>query len=120
MDCMTNHHTTNVAGPGIESKNVLTKFHEEVLTRINSPTHGGYVFQKTRTIFKPIQDINKTNVLTKCYEDWTINATIRVKNIPPPGGYVFQPTGTIFELVQDSIRTKVLAKCHTDWTTNVT
>ncbi|KAH3853274.1 hypothetical protein DPMN_095796 [Dreissena polymorpha] len=67
--------------------NVLTKFHEEVLTRI-------------KTIFELIQDIITTNVLTtKFHEDWTINVTFRVKNAPSPCGHVFHPAGTIFKLV---------------------
>ncbi|KAH3724249.1 hypothetical protein DPMN_050064 [Dreissena polymorpha] len=64
---------------------VLTKFHEEVLTRINSATPGGHGFQQNRTIFK-------------------------LKNDKPPGGNFFQPTETFFEFVQDIIRTNLLAK----------
>ncbi|KAH3790146.1 hypothetical protein DPMN_168341 [Dreissena polymorpha] len=67
--------------------NVLTKFNEE----INSTTPGGHVFQHTGTIFELIQDIIKTNVLTKCYEDWTINVTIRVLTTSHPRGHVFKP-----------------------------
>ncbi|KAH3843249.1 hypothetical protein DPMN_116761 [Dreissena polymorpha] len=89
--------------------NVLTKFYEEVLTRINSLTPGGHivnkknalpnnghVFQPTRTIFELIKDIMKTNLLTK-------------KNALPHCGHVFQSTGTIFKLVQH-IRTNDLTK----------
>ncbi|KAH3826096.1 hypothetical protein DPMN_127989 [Dreissena polymorpha] len=47
---------------------------------------------KTGYIFVHIQNINKTNILTK-------------KNAPPPGGHVFQPTGKKIELVKDIIGT---------------
>ncbi|KAH3809251.1 hypothetical protein DPMN_137612 [Dreissena polymorpha] len=71
--------------------NLLTKFHEHrtinvasrVLTRFcnshilpfkeNAPPLGIHVFQANVTIFKLIQDIFQTNVLTKFHEDWTIN-----------------------------------------------
>ncbi|KAH3866087.1 hypothetical protein DPMN_029139 [Dreissena polymorpha] len=96
----------------------------------------------TVTICKLIQDIIKTIVLTKCYDVWTINATIRVLttiyyshkrktcpapiyfiiviNVPPHCGHVFQETGTILKLVKDIIRTIVLIKFHEDWTIKVT
>jgi len=124
---------------------VLTKFHEDwtknvtsrVLTRFyyshirkTAPPPGSHVFQQTRTIFKLIRDIVRTNVLTKFHEDWTINVTSRVltrfyyshirKTAPPLGGHVFHPTETIFELVQDFIGTHVPTKFHEDWTKNVT
>ncbi|KAH3855084.1 hypothetical protein DPMN_097644 [Dreissena polymorpha] len=51
---------------------------------------GSHVFKQTKTIFTHIQDIIKTNILTK-------------KNAQAPGGDIFQATGTIFELVQDII-----------------
>ncbi|KAH3696074.1 hypothetical protein DPMN_083537 [Dreissena polymorpha] len=110
--------------------NLLTMFHEKrtinvsrvltktrVLTRKNAPPPGGNVFQPTGTIFKLIQDIIGTNLLTKFHydltinvasrvltrktapppqghfhDDWTINVASRVitrKNAPPPGGHVF-------------------------------
>ncbi|KAH3838708.1 hypothetical protein DPMN_112121 [Dreissena polymorpha] len=114
-----------------------------VITMINYPTPGSYVFQQTGTIFELIQDSIKTNVLTKCYEDLTINVTFRVitsfyychimnkkpsetenflgeHTIAPPNvGHVFQPTGTIFKLVQDIIGTNLVTKFHEDRTTNV-
>ncbi|KAH3720058.1 hypothetical protein DPMN_062951 [Dreissena polymorpha] len=43
------------------------------------------------------------NVLTKFYEDWTINVK----------------TGTIFELIQDIIGTNLLTKFHEDRTINM-
>ncbi|KAH3755203.1 hypothetical protein DPMN_189893 [Dreissena polymorpha] len=96
--------SVNKANISLE-QNVLTKFYEEVLTRRNSPT----------------PDILKTIVLTKFYEDWTINVTIRVsvKMPQPPGGYVMQPTGTIFKLVQDIVGTNLLTKFHYDQAINV-
>ncbi|KAH3871890.1 hypothetical protein DPMN_035105 [Dreissena polymorpha] len=57
---------------------------------------GSHVFQANVTICELIQDIIKTNPLTKFHKDRTIN-----ENAPPPGGDVFQPTGIIFELIQD-------------------
>ncbi|KAH3689976.1 hypothetical protein DPMN_191131, partial [Dreissena polymorpha] len=62
------------------------------------PSPGGHVFQPTGTIFKLVQDIIGTNLVTKPY---------------------FSRTGTIFELIQESIRTNVLTKFHNDWTINV-
>ncbi|KAH3786664.1 hypothetical protein DPMN_164772 [Dreissena polymorpha] len=111
-------------------------FHEEVLTGINFPLPGS---QQTRTIFKQIQDIIRTNVLTMCHEDWTIHMTFRVlkffqqtgtifedknvasrvKNNLPPGGHVFQLTGTIFNLVQDIIGANPLTMFHEHQTINV-
>ncbi|KAH3785138.1 hypothetical protein DPMN_163223 [Dreissena polymorpha] len=79
-----------------------------------------HVFQPTGTIFELVQDIIRTNVLTKFHEDWTLNLTYTVKTAPPPGGHVFLPTGTIFELVKDFIGTHVPTKFHDDWTKNVT
>ncbi|KAH3897875.1 hypothetical protein DPMN_022071 [Dreissena polymorpha] len=104
------------------------------------------VFQQTRTIFKLIQDIIKTN-LTKFHEDWTINVTLRVKNFLPTGSH-FHEDQTInvaftvltrkqefraeifskkirlksqpkpsFLLIQDI---KYSDKFHEDWTINVT
>ncbi|KAH3889691.1 hypothetical protein DPMN_013753 [Dreissena polymorpha] len=110
--------------------NLWTKFHEErtinmasrVLTRIyyrhilnNAPSPGGDVFQQARNLFELIQDIIRTNALSKFYEDRTIFFTFRVtkrKNAPPSGGHVFQPTGTIFNLVQYIIETSLPVKFH--------
>ncbi|KAH3728248.1 hypothetical protein DPMN_054201 [Dreissena polymorpha] len=110
-------------------RNLLTNFHDEVLTSINSPFPGGHVFHQTRTIFVHIQDMIKTNILTKCHEDWTINVTLSMKtsfyyshlrkNAPPPSGNVFQPTGTIFEHIQDIIGTNLLNKFHEHQIINV-
>ncbi|KAH3729567.1 hypothetical protein DPMN_055538 [Dreissena polymorpha] len=73
--------------------NLLTKFYEDwtinvasrVLTRFyyshikkNAPPLGSHVFQAKVTIFKLIQDIFETNLLTKFHEDWTINVASRV------------------------------------------
>ncbi|KAH3734434.1 hypothetical protein DPMN_040874 [Dreissena polymorpha] len=150
--------------PYIIGMNLLTEFHEDrtiyvasrVLTRFyyshirkNAPPLGSHVFQANVTIFKLIQDINKTNLLTKFHEDWTINVASRVltrfyyshirKNAPPPGRHVFQPTviifklekcpapwqpcfsskGYHFELIQDIIGTNLLSKFHEDRKINV-
>ncbi|KAH3730909.1 hypothetical protein DPMN_056908 [Dreissena polymorpha] len=65
--------------------NLLTKFYDDrkinvtsrVLTRFyyshirkNAPPLGSHVFQSNVTIFELIQNINKTNLLTKFHEDW--------------------------------------------------
>ncbi|KAH3693164.1 hypothetical protein DPMN_192566 [Dreissena polymorpha] len=78
--------------PYIIGINLLTKFHEDwainvvsrVLTRFyyshirkNAPPLGSHVFQANVTIFDLIQDIIKTNLLTKFHEDWTINVASR-------------------------------------------
>ncbi|KAH3841755.1 hypothetical protein DPMN_115234 [Dreissena polymorpha] len=89
-------------------------------TRKTATPPGSHVFQPTGTIFELVQDIIRTNVLTKFHEDWTINLTFTVKTAPPPGGHVFLPTGTIFELVKDFIGTHAPTKFHDDWTKNVT
>ncbi|KAH3808901.1 hypothetical protein DPMN_137261 [Dreissena polymorpha] len=86
------------------------------------------VFQQTRTIFKLIQDIIKTN-LTKFHEDWTINVTLRVKNVLPTGSHFHedqainvaftekcQPKPS-FYFIQDI---KYPDKFHEDWTIHVT
>ncbi|KAH3880479.1 hypothetical protein DPMN_004393 [Dreissena polymorpha] len=75
--------------------NLLTKFYEDrtinvasrVLTRFcyshikpykeNASPLGSHVFQANVTIFEIIQDIIKTNLLTKFNEDWTINVASR-------------------------------------------
>ncbi|KAH3886213.1 hypothetical protein DPMN_010214 [Dreissena polymorpha] len=107
--------------------NLLTEFHEDrtinvasrVLTRFyyshirkNAPPLGSHVFQSNVIIFELIQDINKTNLLTKFHEDWTINVTSR-ENAPPPGGHVLKETKSIFELIQDIIGTNILTKVLT-------
>ena len=124
--------------------NLLTKFHTDwtikvasrVLTRFYyshirkiAPPFGSHVFQAKLTIFKLIQDISGTNLLSKFHEDRKINVASRVltrfyyshirKNAPPLGSHVFQANVTIFELIQDIIETNLLTKFHEDWTINV-
>ncbi|KAH3755262.1 hypothetical protein DPMN_189953 [Dreissena polymorpha] len=97
-------------GSDIIGTNVLTRFHEywtingasRLLTRLfNShigkyaPPHGSHGFQQTRTIFKLVQDIIRTNSVNK-------------KNAVPPKSNVCQPTRTIFKHFQDIIRTNLL------------
>ncbi|KAH3800368.1 hypothetical protein DPMN_154001 [Dreissena polymorpha] len=48
------------------------------LTRGNAPPLGSHVFQANVTIFEVIQDVIKTNLLTKFHDDWTINVASRV------------------------------------------
>ncbi|KAH3697924.1 hypothetical protein DPMN_085436 [Dreissena polymorpha] len=119
--------------------NLLTKFHEDrtikvasrVLTRFyyshirkNARPLGSHVFQANVTIFKLIQDIIETNLLTKFHEDWTINFYVASKvftrkNASPLSSHVFQANVTIFELIQDIIETNLPTKFHEDWTINV-
>ncbi|KAH3876036.1 hypothetical protein DPMN_039316 [Dreissena polymorpha] len=60
--------------------------------RKNAPSLGSlpcFSGKRKLTIFKLIQDIIQTNLLTKFHEDWTINVASRVltrKTAPPPGG----------------------------------
>ncbi|KAH3872378.1 hypothetical protein DPMN_035594 [Dreissena polymorpha] len=77
-------------------------------------------FQQTRTIFKLIQDIIRTNFLTKFHEDWIINVTFRDmtrKNTPLPGGHIFSTEWTPQRYNKKKI---VLTKFHEDWTINAT
>ncbi|KAH3702647.1 hypothetical protein DPMN_077673 [Dreissena polymorpha] len=102
--------------------NFLTKFHEEVLTRINFLPLVAMFFNRPEPFFNLIQDIIKTNVLTKFHDGWTIHVTFRVKKVPAPGGpggHVFQATGTIFELVHHVIGANLLTKYNNDGTINV-
>ncbi|KAH3823616.1 hypothetical protein DPMN_125426 [Dreissena polymorpha] len=89
--------TRNVASRVFTSK-LLTRFYKIHIEpyKENAPPPGGHVFEETKSIFEPIQDIIGTNLLTKLHEDRKINA-------PHPGGHVFQPTVIIFELFQDII-----------------
>ncbi|KAH3726615.1 hypothetical protein DPMN_052482 [Dreissena polymorpha] len=97
---------------------VLTRFYYSHI-RKNAPPLGSHVFQANIIIFKLIQDIIETNLLTKFHEDWTINVASREK-CPAPGGHVFEATKTIFELIQDIIGTNLLTKFHDDRKINVT
>ncbi|KAH3802367.1 hypothetical protein DPMN_156043 [Dreissena polymorpha] len=121
--------------------NLSTKFHEDwtknvtsgVLTCIHIPVHfhylhraitipplGGNVFSPIWIIFKFVQDIYKTNVLTKFHDDWSIIVTSRVftrKTAPPTGGHTKILTN--FELDRDIIWTNLLTKFHEDRTRNV-
>ncbi|KAH3816228.1 hypothetical protein DPMN_117741 [Dreissena polymorpha] len=112
--------------------------------RKNDLLPGGHVFQQTKIIFKLIQDvigtfvltkenaspkIVVTNLLTKFQEYRSINAAPSVltrfyyshitKNAPPPVDRVFQPNGTIFQFVQYIIGANLLTKFHDDRTINV-
>ncbi|KAH3787001.1 hypothetical protein DPMN_165120 [Dreissena polymorpha] len=78
-----------------------------VLTRENTSPSGGNIFQQTKTIFKLVQHIIRTNILPKFYKDGTINVALRVKNAPPPDQ-------NHLELIQD-----VLTKFHVDPTINL-
>ncbi|KAH3864683.1 hypothetical protein DPMN_027708 [Dreissena polymorpha] len=101
-------------------------------------------------IFQLVQEINKTNVLTKFHDDKAKNVTSIVKTAPshwkpylyktnlftkfhddwakhvtsrvklPPGSHVIQLTGTIFQLNSRIKETNVLTKFHENWAKNVT
>ncbi|KAH3853145.1 hypothetical protein DPMN_095667 [Dreissena polymorpha] len=77
--------------------------------RKNAWPLGSHVFQANIIIFKFIQDIIETNLLTKVHEDWTINVASRMltrKNVPPWWPYI--------------IGTNLLTKFHDDRKINVT
>ncbi|KAH3819983.1 hypothetical protein DPMN_121727 [Dreissena polymorpha] len=102
-----------------------------------APSPGGHVFPLITTIFKLIQHINKTNVLTRFHDDWPKNVTLRVftsffrknlltkchkdwaKNVSSRlftslGGHVFSPITTIFKLNQDINKTNILTNFRDD------
>ncbi|KAH3716496.1 hypothetical protein DPMN_059219 [Dreissena polymorpha] len=64
------NQTINVAS------RVLTRFYYSHI-RKNAPPLGSHVFQANVTIFELIQDIIRTNLLTKFHEDGTINVASR-------------------------------------------
>ncbi|KAH3797606.1 hypothetical protein DPMN_151190 [Dreissena polymorpha] len=76
--------------------------------------------KNTRTIFKIIQDIMRTNIVTKLNKDWIINMTFRVltRKCPVPLRPCFS-TRTIFKLDKDIIGTNLLTKFHEDRPLNV-
>ncbi|KAH3892186.1 hypothetical protein DPMN_016299 [Dreissena polymorpha] len=90
-----------------------------MITKDKFSPPGGHVFLQTRTIFKHIQDIIRTNGLTKFHDDWTINVIFRVKNAPHSGSHVFSRNWNHFELLQDIIGKNLLNKFHEDQTINV-
>ncbi|KAH3800625.1 hypothetical protein DPMN_154263 [Dreissena polymorpha] len=88
----------------------------------NAPPPGSHVFRTTVTIFKLVQDIMETHLLTTCHNDRTINVAFRVlirKNAPSPCSHVFQANVTTFKLIQDIIKTNLLTKFNEDLTINV-
>ncbi|KAH3866855.1 hypothetical protein DPMN_029978 [Dreissena polymorpha] len=141
MNLLTKFHkvwTINVASrvknaPPHGSHVFQAKLHEDrkinVASREKCPAPGDHVFQPTGIIFELVQDIIGMNLLTKFYEDQTINVASRVltrfyyshirKSDPPLGSHVFQANVTIFELIQDIIETNLLTKFYEDWTINV-
>ncbi|KAH3812029.1 hypothetical protein DPMN_140450 [Dreissena polymorpha] len=134
--------------------NLLTKFHEDwtinVASRVltshiywkNAPPPGGHVFKATKTIFKLIQDIIWTNLLTKFHDHWKINVTSRVltrKNATPPWWPYIIGMNLLTEFHENQTinvasrvknvsplgshvfqaNTNLLTKFHEDWTINV-
>ncbi|KAH3826540.1 hypothetical protein DPMN_128446 [Dreissena polymorpha] len=93
---------------------VLTRFYYRYIGQMPLPL-GGHVFPPTRTIFKLVQDIIGTNLLTKFHEDRTINVVSRVltrKNAPSTSGHVIL-------IIQYIIKTNLLTKFHYDRAINV-
>ncbi|KAH3867253.1 hypothetical protein DPMN_030379 [Dreissena polymorpha] len=91
---------------------------------VECPAHWRPCFLQISTIFKLVQEINKTNVLTNFHDDWAKIVTSRVftrKTALPTGGHVFQWTigHKIFNLDRDFIETKFLTNFHEDRTINV-
>ncbi|KAH3709503.1 hypothetical protein DPMN_068966 [Dreissena polymorpha] len=66
----------NAPPPDIIGKILLIKFHNDIYGQMSRPP-GGHVFQPTETIFELFQYIIWTNLLTKFYEDRTINVAFR-------------------------------------------
>ncbi|KAH3880352.1 hypothetical protein DPMN_004266 [Dreissena polymorpha] len=140
--------TIKKLGLDIIKANVVTKFHKDLTTNMNSrvltrktapPLANKIVLtRKTAQLsgghFHVDWNINVTSRvltrktatppdghtinLTTFHEDWTLNVTR--KTAPPPGIHVFQWTGTIFDLNCDIIGTNILTMFHEDWTINVT
>ncbi|KAH3871497.1 hypothetical protein DPMN_034700 [Dreissena polymorpha] len=117
--------------------NLLTKIHEDrtvnvasrVLTRFyyshirkNEPPLGSHVFKANIIIFKFIQDIIETNLLTNFHEDWTIHVASGVltrKNAPPlVAMFLKQPNH--YRTHPRYHWEKSLTKCHDDKKINVT
>ncbi|KAH3873376.1 hypothetical protein DPMN_036610 [Dreissena polymorpha] len=133
MNLLTKFHenrTINVASRVKNAPPLGSHIFQANITMKNAPPLGSHVFQANENIFKLIQDIIQTNLLTKFHEDWTINVASREltrfyyshiwKTAPPPGGHVFSSICTIFELVRDINKTNVLTKFHDDWAKIVT
>ncbi|KAH3802339.1 hypothetical protein DPMN_156014 [Dreissena polymorpha] len=116
----------NAPPPG-NHMNLLTKFHEDrtinvasrVLTRFyyshirkNAPPLGSHFYKANIIIFELIQDIIKTNPLTKFHEDWTINVASRVKNAPPlVAMFLKQPKPfSHSSIIETNLLTKVLTR----------
>ncbi|KAH3693199.1 hypothetical protein DPMN_192601 [Dreissena polymorpha] len=59
--------------------NVILNRTINVASRVkNVPPLGDHNFQATGTIFELVQDIIRTNLLTKFHDDWTINVASRL------------------------------------------
>ncbi|KAH3876238.1 hypothetical protein DPMN_000075 [Dreissena polymorpha] len=102
-------HIQKNAPPLGSHANFLTKFHEDWKINEQCPAPDGHVFKATKTMFELIQDIIRTNLLTKFHDDRIINVTSRVltrKNAPPPWWPSF-------------IGINLLTKFHEDPTINV-
>ncbi|KAH3775377.1 hypothetical protein DPMN_176779 [Dreissena polymorpha] len=117
--------TISILVQDIIGTNLLNKFHDDrtinvasrVFTRFyhryiktNAPPPWRPCFSPTRTIFKLVQDIIGTNLLTKFHEDRTINVVSRVltrKNAPSTSGHVFL---IIQYIIKTNLLTKVLTR----------
>ncbi|KAH3791235.1 hypothetical protein DPMN_144718 [Dreissena polymorpha] len=99
-----------------------------VFTRKNAPTLSSlpcFSGKRKLKIFKLIQDIIQTKLLTKFHEDWQINVAFRVltrKSAPPPGGHFHDDCAKIVTS-RVFIRNTALpsgSHLHEDWASNVT
>ncbi|KAH3862279.1 hypothetical protein DPMN_025245 [Dreissena polymorpha] len=146
--------TTILTFAHLRGTNILVNnFDKECLRNVNARVFTNQMCtdgQRTKTnpktsteqsaIFQLIQEINKTNVLTKLHDgklpptlgshiyktnlftkfhdDWANNVTSTAINHSL--GHVIQLTGTIFQLNSRIKETNVLTKFHENWTKNVT
>ncbi|KAH3895968.1 hypothetical protein DPMN_020137 [Dreissena polymorpha] len=125
--CVTNllviavdiNSTNSLVIPRQRQKDIILALFVHPSPEFHEDPPCGHVFQQTRTIFKLIQDIIKTN-LTKFHEDWTINVTLRFyedQTINVAFTVLTSQPKPSFSLIQDI---KYSDKFHEDWTINVT
>ncbi|KAH3704926.1 hypothetical protein DPMN_079987 [Dreissena polymorpha] len=115
--------------------NLLTKFHEDLTVNLASRFHyshirknalplGSHVFQANIIIFELIQDIIKTNLLTKFHENWTINEASRpyiaIYGKCPPLMAMFLKQPKPFSNSSKISLTNLLTKFHDDRKINLT
>ncbi|KAH3865096.1 hypothetical protein DPMN_028135 [Dreissena polymorpha] len=137
---MSKFHRAELTGSekpkiSLEQTNVLIKFHDNVLTRINclpqaamqiATPPGGHVFNEDRTIIVDSSVLTRKNATATdghFNEDRTVNVAARpyedISETMNTNGLFFQATVIIFKLVQDIIGKNILTKFHGDRTINV-